>query len=431
MSTDRERMSEADVQQLLDHFMTDARSGNAPKVAKYLERCPEAERERLRPMLEAEVLLSPAPPVSDATVQRTMSRIAALRARRDPVEVLRARLRQIDLPRNAAATLRVLLHEVQTLANEASRQGQPIAAFREASPELFAGIIREAGTAARDAFVGYPSAGATLGMIAPRLSALSKSVAGFLQGNVSEELLARLAEGCLRDAMIDAPPVILERLAEHMNLVVLETKMEGCEGCLAAADGAGVIAVNSEMPDAHRKRYTLAHEIAHFLLHADRKTISDTAHDLADFETADELQANTLAAHLVMPAFLMPGEILGKVPSLADGDRIADLFDVSLLAALRRLVRAAAKPCRLIVTHHGEVTMTDTSPLLAASARSHLLAPSSSAIAGLIGRESGAEGTSDLALADWMPESADRTRVAEQTRMLDKGYAYTVLSHVS
>jgi Zn-dependent peptidase ImmA (M78 family) len=75
-------------------------------------------------------------------------------------------------------------------------------------------------------------------------------------------------------------------------------------------NGRGVsgyhIDVNSEH-SANRKRFTLAHEIAHYLLH--RHLIGDGIEDNALYRSrlsdAVEVEANKLAAQIIMPAALV------------------------------------------------------------------------------------------------------------------------------
>ncbi|MDX8384837.1 MAG: ImmA/IrrE family metallo-endopeptidase [Ghiorsea sp.] len=74
---------------------------------------------------------------------------------------------------------------------------------------------------------------------------------------------------------------------------------------------------------ANRQRFTAAHEIAHFLLHQDKigDGISDSImYRSAAMNTQDEIEANKLAAALLMPANLIDQATLdgtGKVVDVA------------------------------------------------------------------------------------------------------------------
>jgi Zn-dependent peptidase ImmA (M78 family) len=82
------------------------------------------------------------------------------------------------------------------------------------------------------------------------------------------------------------------------------------------------IAVNA---DEHpvRQRFTIAHEIAHFILHRARLETGDLVDDTmyrSGLSTAEEIAANRLAAQILMPMELIQTLIsqgVNDVPSLA------------------------------------------------------------------------------------------------------------------
>jgi Zn-dependent peptidase ImmA (M78 family) len=88
------------------------------------------------------------------------------------------------------------------------------------------------------------------------------------------------------------------------------------------------IAVNAPEP-YRRRRFTIAHECAHYLLHRDKigDTLSDDAMYRSDnVTTQEEFQANNLAAELLMPRKLMSEAIRRGFDSISD---LARKFDVS------------------------------------------------------------------------------------------------------
>lgn len=72
-------------------------------------------------------------------------------------------------------------------------------------------------------------------------------------------------------------------------------------------DGTYLISVNGNHSD-NRKRFTIAHELAHFLLHKDiidRKGLVDDAMYRSGASREEEYQANRMAAELLMPKSLV------------------------------------------------------------------------------------------------------------------------------
>jgi Zn-dependent peptidase ImmA (M78 family) len=88
------------------------------------------------------------------------------------------------------------------------------------------------------------------------------------------------------------------------------------------------IVVNANEP-YRRRRFTVAHECAHFLLH--RSKIGDELTDDALYRseklnTQEEFEANNKAADLIMPQNLMNEFIKQGISSTSD---LADRFEVS------------------------------------------------------------------------------------------------------
>lgn len=96
------------------------------------------------------------------------------------------------------------------------------------------------------------------------------------------------------------------------------------------------ILVNALEPYA-RRRFTVAHECAHYLLHRDKigSSLSDNAmYRCENVTNQEEFVANNLAAELLMPKHLMDAEIKNGFDSIRD---LADRFRVSEPAMKVRL----------------------------------------------------------------------------------------------
>jgi hypothetical protein len=85
-----------------------------------------------------------------------------------------------------------------------------------------------------------------------------------------------------------------------------------------------------------RKRFTVAHEIAHFILHRDKigDELTDDAMYRSGLSTREEVQANQLAADILMPVAL-----IRKFQAVDENDveLLADRFQVSVPAMRVRL----------------------------------------------------------------------------------------------
>lgn len=140
------------------------------------------------------------------------------------------------------------------------------------------------------------------------------------------------------------PDVKLGALAKELGLMVKSaTLAPGISGEIGPSDESPSgfqIRINRHEAKA-RQRFTLAHEIAHFLLHKDR--IGDGIRDDMLFRSAlsnrIEAEANRLAADLIMPLAVVEAE-KRKLAIDDDGawvEALAEIFGVSLAAMQIRL----------------------------------------------------------------------------------------------
>jgi Zn-dependent peptidase ImmA (M78 family) len=145
------------------------------------------------------------------------------------------------------------------------------------------------------------------------------------------------------------PPVDVEGAAESLGLNVIQDRMErSISGLLYRDDESVIIGVNANHP-LRRQRFTVAHEIGHYLLHKGRPVVLD--HVRMNFRDAnsstatdyEEIQANAFAAELLMPrdAVMAHTKRLSAIEDATEASvlrDLADTFDVSEQAMEYRLI---------------------------------------------------------------------------------------------
>jgi Zn-dependent peptidase ImmA (M78 family) len=117
----------------------------------------------------------------------------------------------------------------------------------------------------------------------------------------------------LEDHRISKPPVPVEKIAHVLGLEVRYAPLEGdLSGALIRSHSEQYIGVNS-LHHRNRQRFTIAHEIGHFVLHkgikihVDKSFLVNWRDDESSQAISDEeMEANRFAAELLMPIpFLM------------------------------------------------------------------------------------------------------------------------------
>ncbi len=148
---------------------------------------------------------------------------------------------------------------------------------------------------------------------------------------------------------ITAPEHIdLEAIANAKGAEVVYRPLEGCEARLVARGDMAIISVNSNCGEG-RQRFSLAHELAHWI--CDRKSgVILCAKDDIGPQNAEarsiEAHANAYASQLILPNYLIDPWLQGRRISLETASQLGKEFNSSLSAAAIKVVkRAAARVC--------------------------------------------------------------------------------------
>lgn len=164
----------------------------------------------------------------------------------------------------------------------------------------------------------------------------------------------KAARDVLQRFHIEAPKAIdLETIAWHLGkLRVKSGGLTGSEGRLVAtAENGGVIRA-AESNNLGRWRFTVAHEIGHFVLHQQR--IVDRTTLRKDFtvwtKASEEAEANYFAAELLMPQPMFQPKCV-KTPSINLLESLASTFNTSLLATAFQYWEYTKEPIALVLSN--------------------------------------------------------------------------------
>lgn len=142
----------------------------------------------------------------------------------------------------------------------------------------------------------------------------------------------------------DGAPIRLSAIANALGVKVVATTLpSGISGEIRPdPDNAGQFVIKVNRNDsARRQRFTVAHEIGHYLLHSDQigDGITDDVLYRSEMSDRREAQANRIAADLLMPQHLVD-DWLDRARTLKVDNVVgflADKFNVSEAAMKIRL----------------------------------------------------------------------------------------------
>lgn len=169
---------------------------------------------------------------------------------------------------------------------------------------------------------------------------------------MKKQQIEEMAEQTLRDTGTYRVPVAIDVVAHRLRLSIEAAALgEDVSGMLIVENGRGAIGYNASHAPV-RQRFTISHEIGHYLLHVprtgsqsrlfiDRSVTFRRDENSTTGDDKEEVQANQLGAALLMPSGLVQQEVRKHDLDLDDEDAIAFLakrFHVSTAAMTNRLI---------------------------------------------------------------------------------------------
>lgn len=164
---------------------------------------------------------------------------------------------------------------------------------------------------------------------------------------VRSDFVKREAERMLMKHRVTAYPVPVEFIAEREGLRVYHDPnlSDDISGFLYRSHDLGDVVVVNLQHHPTRRRFTLAHELAHFVLHDGQNYVSEKVRFRNSLTSTgadvEEVEANQWAAELLMPPHLIDKAIAAAERYLTDDLLVKNLardFGVSPLAMRIRLM---------------------------------------------------------------------------------------------
>jgi Zn-dependent peptidase ImmA (M78 family) len=172
--------------------------------------------------------------------------------------------------------------------------------------------------------------------------------------SIRRKYIRELVNRLLAEAYCESAPVDVEQIAKLRNAIVHRQSVEdNFSGYLFRnlQQASAVIGVNSNH-HVNRQRFTIGHELGHFLLHAGDKLHIDRQFVMmrrdqqsSEGTNPEEMEANLFAAELLMPERFLVEDIqhLGSL----------DLLDEERITRLARKYRVSQHAMTIRLTHLG------------------------------------------------------------------------------
>jgi Zn-dependent peptidase ImmA (M78 family) len=142
----------------------------------------------------------------------------------------------------------------------------------------------------------------------------------------------------------------IESIACYTGIEVRYASLSGCEASLIGFRNRAIVTIEKESI-SQRQRFSIGHEIGHWILHRGRSfTCRINDQELAiEQKPAEEKVADKFSAELLMPKEIFrPYTLKFKNHSLDSVKELSNIFNVSNLAAALRLIDMDAAPLILI-----------------------------------------------------------------------------------
>ena len=241
-------------------------------------------------------------------------------------------------------------------------------------------------------------------------------------------------------------PVPVEAIALKLGIgEIRRLETEGFEGGLIAfADKSdGTILVNSRSNSRRRERFTIGHELGHFLSPWHKPSAQNgfrcTSRDFGLTKARDgdngskmEVEANRFAADLLFPRPHFRKDMAHlKIVDVAHVVTLADRYDMSKESTARRYVEEHNEPVAAIVSQHGKVTRVyrhKSFPFIECRPGSLLPAKSATALATI--KESEATGWMEIDGGIWLASRHGQRspKLYEQVLGQQSGFRLTLIT---
>lgn len=147
------------------------------------------------------------------------------------------------------------------------------------------------------------------------------------------------------------PPIPIECIAEQAGINNISYKsFDRLEGALIANEYKtnGTILINNKIVNTGRQRFTLSHELGHFMIPKHGHNMQCSINDMNTQNKVIELEANKFAAELLMPKKIFCNGSLFDVASIENIIKLSETYQVSFESCANKYISTHHEPLAVL-----------------------------------------------------------------------------------
>lgn len=152
-----------------------------------------------------------------------------------------------------------------------------------------------------------------------------------------------------------------------LGATLVEDELKNSDGKIVRGKSKTLIKVNSQIPYESKKRFTIAHEVGHFLMHEKIEVHNENSNTLNWFVSTEtqlkkgiqEWEANDFASELLMPEQIFRNETHGKPFSPDLIKYLSERFKTSITSTIFRCLQLDIHPLLVVFINNGTVIYWD------------------------------------------------------------------------
>jgi len=155
----------------------------------------------------------------------------------------------------------------------------------------------------------------------------------------------------------DPREISIELISAGLGATLIQKPLPKADGRIVFGNSRTIITINSEIEYEGKRRFTLAHEIGHLVMHRDHFVIhNDNDATLEYFKQGNqETEANEFASELLMPERLFIKEAKGNKFSPDLLKQLASRFQTSITSVAYKYFELGDHPICLFYSYNNQV----------------------------------------------------------------------------